>query len=242
MTTKYQMWLNFNNDKSKFRFPVLPEKIKLSVKGKPISIDLDGVGEVLHKTRRDAITVSFSSFFPAKYGSYCAVPRNKFYAPKTCHKAIMNRIESEQECHFLLVSPVLKLNIYAVITSYVPQEEGGDPGTINYSIELKEFRRVTVRKIKNPNTKATVKKTTTSRKSTNSQKVTNSSKKSKKYTIKKGDTLWAIAKKYYGSGSKYTKILNANKSVLDRAAKKKGYSNCKNGNLIFPGTVITIPT
>ena len=65
--------------------------------------------------------------------------------------------------------------------------------------------------------------------------------KAKTYTIKKGDCLWNIAKKYYGNGAKYTTILNKNKSTLDKAAKKYGYSNCKNGNLIFPGTKIIIP-
>ena len=45
----------------------------------------------------------------------------------------------------------------------------------------------------------------------------------------KADTLWAIAKKYYGSGSQYTKIYNANKDKI------------KNPNLIYPGQVIKIP-
>ena len=49
------------------------------------------------------------------------------------------------------------------------------------------------------------------------------------YTIKKGDTLWGIAKKYYGKGSLYTKIYNANKDKI------------KNPNLIYPGQVIKIP-
>lgn len=53
--------------------------------------------------------------------------------------------------------------------------------------------------------------------------------KTKTYTIKKGDTLWAIAKKYYGNGSQYTKIYNANKDKI------------KNPNLIYPGQVIKIP-
>lgn len=52
---------------------------------------------------------------------------------------------------------------------------------------------------------------------------------SKTYTVKKGDTLWAIATKYYGSGSKYTKIVDANKSLI------------KNPNLIYVGWVLTIP-
>lgn len=51
----------------------------------------------------------------------------------------------------------------------------------------------------------------------------------KTYTIKKGDTLWAIAKKYYGKGSEYPKIFNANKDKI------------KDPNKIYPGQVIKIP-
>lgn len=58
-----------------------------------------------------------------------------------------------------------------------------------------------------------------------SQQSTNNSTQS--YTVKKGDTLWAIAKRYYGDGSKYTKIATA--------------SGIKNPNLIYPGQVLTIP-
>lgn len=49
------------------------------------------------------------------------------------------------------------------------------------------------------------------------------------YTIQKGDTLWGIAVKYYGNGSQYTKIYNANKSII------------KNADLIYPGQKIVIP-
>lgn len=49
------------------------------------------------------------------------------------------------------------------------------------------------------------------------------------YTIKKGDTLWGLAKKYYGSGAKYTKIYNANKNII------------KNPNKLTIGWKIKIP-
>ena len=51
----------------------------------------------------------------------------------------------------------------------------------------------------------------------------------KEYTIQKGNTLWGLAKKYYGDGSQYTKIYEANKDKI------------KNPNLIYPDQVITIP-
>jgi nucleoid-associated protein YgaU len=49
------------------------------------------------------------------------------------------------------------------------------------------------------------------------------------YTIVSGDTLWKIAEKAYGNGSKYTAIVEANKEVI------------KNADLIFPGQKIRIP-
>ncbi len=49
------------------------------------------------------------------------------------------------------------------------------------------------------------------------------------YVVVKGDSLWKIAKKFYGSGSQNTRIYNANKDKI------------KNPNLIYPGQVLVIP-
>ncbi|MDQ4678241.1 LysM peptidoglycan-binding domain-containing protein, partial [Stenotrophomonas maltophilia group sp. RNC7] len=47
--------------------------------------------------------------------------------------------------------------------------------------------------------------------------------------VKSGDSLWAIAKKYYGNGAKWPKIHAANKDKV------------KNPNLIYPGQKLVIP-
>ncbi|MCU0559920.1 MAG: peptidoglycan-binding protein LysM [Desulfobacterales bacterium] len=49
------------------------------------------------------------------------------------------------------------------------------------------------------------------------------------YVIKKGDTLSAIAKQFYGKPNDYPKIFEANREVI------------KNPDLIFPGQKIRIP-
>lgn len=49
------------------------------------------------------------------------------------------------------------------------------------------------------------------------------------YSVVKGDTLSAIAKKYYGDANKYPKIFEANKPML------------KDPNKIYPGQTLRIP-
>ena len=49
------------------------------------------------------------------------------------------------------------------------------------------------------------------------------------YTVKKGDTLGAIAKEYLGAAGRYQEIFEANQPLL------------KDPNLIYPGQVLRIP-
>ena len=49
------------------------------------------------------------------------------------------------------------------------------------------------------------------------------------HTVAPGDTLWAVAEKVYGDGSRYTEIFEANKPMLS------------NPDLIFPGQVLRCP-
>lgn len=57
------------------------------------------------------------------------------------------------------------------------------------------------------------------------------------YTIVRGDTLWGIARRFYGSGSKWPTIWKANSSVgSDGIGLRSG-----NPDLIFPGERIRIP-
>ena len=49
------------------------------------------------------------------------------------------------------------------------------------------------------------------------------------YVIQKGDTLSAIAKRYYGNANDYPRIFEANREVI------------KDADLIYPGQKIRIP-
>lgn len=49
------------------------------------------------------------------------------------------------------------------------------------------------------------------------------------HTVMRGETLWSIARDYYGGGAEYGRIFNANRGVIH------------NRNVIYPGQVLTIP-
>ena len=233
--SKYTIWMNYDNDKKQYQVPMNPESIQIKIDGKAVTSDIDRLGTLLHKGKRGPMQISWSSYFPATYGSYCTCQKKNFKSPQTMHKWILALMNAANPLH-LVFSGAFSLNIYAVITSYTATEEGGDVGTISYSITLKEYRSVTIKKYTQSKTKKKA-----PAKQTKTKKRVNNTQKKKTYKIKQGDCLWNIAKRYYGDGKKCTKIYNANKSVLNKAAKKHGYSNCRNGNLIFPGTTITIP-
>ncbi|MES9963829.1 MAG: peptidoglycan-binding protein LysM [Candidatus Sedimenticola sp. 20ELBAFRAG] len=49
------------------------------------------------------------------------------------------------------------------------------------------------------------------------------------YTIEKGDSLWKIAGRFYGTGSDYVRLFEANREVI------------KDPDLIYPGQKIRVP-
>lgn len=79
--------------------------------------------------------------------------------------------------------------------------------------------------------KTSAKNNNTKKESTEEKVSSSSSSKSaqRTYTVKKGDCLWNIAKKFYGNGALYTKIYDANTNKI------------ANPNLIYVGQVFVIP-
>ena len=110
------------------------------------------------------------------------------------------------------------ININVVLDKY-SAKASGPFGDWEYKISFIEDREVVVKS-------STVKRQT---------------KKTITYTLKKGDTLWKIAQKYLGAGSKWKTIYNANKTIIEQQAKKHGKKSSDNGKWLYPGVKITIP-
>ncbi|WP_220353022.1 LysM peptidoglycan-binding domain-containing protein, partial [Halobacillus trueperi] len=108
------------------------------------------------------------------------------------------------------------INTLVRITSFVPQVRGGEPGDIYFDIEFRKHKEVKVRKV-------SVKKKPSPRPS---------KPKPKTYTVVSGDTLWDIAKRKLGGGSKWPSIykIPENKKTIG-----------SNPDLIYPGQKLVIP-
>lgn len=101
----------------------------------------------------------------------------------------------------------------------------GKPIDIAMDVNFKEYPHKASKSKKPSTDKSKKKKTETTAKKKNYTL----------YTVKNGDTLWNLAKKYYGKGSKYTKIYNANKDG------KNGTHKLTNPNVLKAGWKIKIP-
>ena len=219
MSIKYRIWLTYNAEKEKIQLPVLPESFQTKNGSSNDSVDISGLGEITIMQSRPALQFSFSSFFPA--AKFPGLQVSSITKPLTLIQKINTWKASKKPIHF--IATACGVDLYCTIEQFDYSEEGGDPGTYQYSIALKEYREIAVRQVKVdiPSATATVKK--------DEPRVDNSVQP-KTYTVKSGDCLWNIAKKYYGSGADYTKIYNANKGTIGG-----------NPNLIYPGQVLTIP-
>lgn len=220
MSSKYQIWLTHNNESEKLRFPVLPESFMVKNGSLNKSVTISGLGEVVIKQDRPALIITFSSFFPAT--PFPGVQFDGLTSPEALKEKIMSWKNSDKPSHFLVTGT--GINMHCTIEDFPCTEQGGDVGSLHYTLVLKEYREVSARQVKveTSTKKATLPPATPTR--------TDNRVEEKTHTVVKGDCLWNIAAKYLGSGSRYTEIaaLNADK--------------IKNPNLIYPGQVLKLPT
>ena len=221
MNTNYQLWMTGNGSTSKMQFPVHPEQIEVTRGSQNESIKITGVGEVTIVQKPAADRVKFSCFFPA--ANFPGLS-GTLQRPVAYIKQLILWKNSGKPVRF--VSTALSICGYYTIEQLDYYEQGGDVGTIYYTIELKLYREVTVRSVTldKEEEKATV----------SAQEETprvDDTVQPQTYTVKTGDCLWNIAKKFYGNGARYTEIYEANKSLFAG----------RSPNMIYTGDVLVIP-
>lgn len=219
------------NASSNVVFPVPPESFPTEVGGKAEVIEILGVGErtVFGGAKLDRFTLE--TFFPAHHDpSYVVNAPGTYKIPSLSIGKL--REWCDKEVPLQLYSKGGGLNRTVVITQLnYDNERAGHLGDVWFTVEFVNYKPPTFRKvaIKKTSGKTPAKPKPPSKKPKPKLPAT--------HTVKKGESLSVIAKKYYDTAD-YMTIYNANKKLIDAANKK---AKIKAKYNIFPGQKLTIP-
>lgn len=211
--------------------PVAPQKLQLKIKGANKTYTLINEGEINVLKTPGLTDIEFDALLPnVKYPF--AIYKSGFKRAKTFLE-VLKKYKQDKETFQFIVTRTLPngkmlfdTNMKVSLESYTIKEDAKNYGMdVMVTIKLKQYRDYATKtcNIQFASSKPRVVVQPT-RPPENPPKPANQT-----YTVVKGDCLWNIAKKFYGNGSKYTVIYNANKDKI------------KNPNLIYPGQVLTIP-
>lgn len=216
----------------KLLLPIAPSKLELKINNQNKTLTLINEGEINILKRAKLTDISFEVLIPqVKYPF--ALYKDGFQKASYYLERLESLKVNKEPFQFIVTrimpngSMLFDTNIKVSLEDYKITEQANEGFDLIVSISLKQYRdygtktaNITFAQSKPVATVQQPRPATTSPapKST-----------AKSYTVVKGDCLWNIAKKFYGKGSQYTKIYNANKDKI------------KNPNLIYPGQVLTIP-
>lgn len=204
--------------------PQTPAKLSMKISGKNSTVTLLNEGEINFLKYPGLTEITLPLVFPMLTGT-----KRPDYYLSLLEKAKSNRRTTQ----FILTrtTPAGKLlfdtNIKVSVEDYTITESASDGLDVSVEIKLKQYRDYSTKTI---TVQTSAQHTDREKTATvNKDRSAATAPKARTHTVKKGDTLWAIAKKYYGNGAQYTKIYEANKGKI------------KNPNLIYVGQVFTIP-
>ena len=216
----YSVYFKYGN--KKYKLPVNPEEIKRSRVLNVETYQVLKAGEVSIPSYCSLEQFEFETEFPSTEYHYMesGARADADYYEKMFRKAQKNK----KPVRFIASNGITEdISVMVLVSSVEAIERAGEEGDKYLSLKLIEYRASTKRLVAVKTPDAVIK-----REETSVVQISPVVTENKTHTVEQGDTLWALAKRFYSDGNQYMKIVNANPSI-------------KNPNLIYVGQVLTIP-
>ena len=236
MSATYGYNFYFSDGGDVLTFPITPGELTIKVGSNNKVVTLISEGDINILKSPSLIEVEFEARFPMRKYPYSRTPSSF----QTYYNKFEELKEDKKPFRFIVARTTpggrrtWDSNLLMALEEFEITENADEGDDVLVSFRLKQYKEYGVKRLKvknsNPNS------TSTSKQSRNGK-----SGKSQSYTVKSGDCLWNISKKFYGNGSDWTIIYKANKSAIEADAKKHGKNSSSNGHWIYPGLKLTIP-
>lgn len=212
--------------------PVTPEKIQIKINNANKTVTLINEGEINILKKAGLTDIEFECEIPQVKQPY-AVYKSGFKGAGYFFDIFEKLKTSKKPFQFIVCrkapsgKKLLNTNIKVSLEDYKIIEDANNGFDFKVKFTLKQWRDYGTKTVNITIAASKPKASAEPQRETNNAPTPAASQT---YTVVKGDSLWNIAKKFYGNGSKYTVIYNANRGVIGG-----------NPNLIYPGQVLTIP-
>lgn len=213
--------------------PVTPSKLEMKIKNQNKTINLINEGEINILKDAGLTEITFEVAIPHVKYPYAIYPSGfktadfylgKFEQLKTSKKPfqfICSRVSPSKKLLF-------DTNIKVSLEDYRIKEDASFGQELKVIIKLKQYKNYGTKLVNIKTQQQTAVQVASA--TVQKPRPAETAPKLKTYTVKQGDTLWAIAKKYLGDGNRYTEIYNLNKNKIS------------NPNLIYPGQILILPS
>jgi LysM repeat protein len=221
----------------KIRLPVTPSDLQVKIKGQNKTLNLINEGEINLLKKAGLTEISLTALFPNVSYPFAQYDGEYKAAAYFLEELEALKTKTDKDGNLLpfqfIVSRGLPsgkvlhdTNIKVSLENYQISDKVQDGFDVAVDIVLKQYKSYGTKTVElkeptptQPTVTAVVEQV----------RPAETAPQTKVYTVVDGDTLWAIAKKYYNNGNEYLKIFEANKDKI------------ANPNLIYTGQVLTIP-